>query len=184
MQLIGSKSYTFAGSGADQALTAQETGVRTASAQDLGAAKTAYGDLDKYLLANQSNPYENLQFAQAPTSPDYNPYLQTQGVQPLNNVQQNPDDAYGGFQNAGKLLGANTIVNNTSQRTGSQQGLASAVADIGGQENAFLNQINGQRASAQATLDAEKRQAILQLLPLIGAGAKAPADLLARLGLA
>ena len=184
LKIIGSTNYDFNSSAAAKSLDAQDASIRSASANDLAASNTAYDNLDAWNNANLRNPYQDLQFARAPTAPDYNRYLESQGVDPLNGVQQNPDDAYGGFVNAGRLLNANTEVMNQSTRAGSQQGRVATNAQIGAGENAFLNNVMTQRATAQAAMDAEKRQIILQLIPLLQSGAKAPADLLAQLGLA
>jgi hypothetical protein len=112
-------------------------------------------------------------------------------VQGLDNPATNPDDSYGGFSNAAALLNAGTQQSNQSQLAGSQMGRAGGATDIGAQRNAFLDMIKQQLAQVaqqeytnQQTLDTEKRQAALQLAPLIAQGAKAPADILRLLGMA
>jgi hypothetical protein len=191
MQLLGSKSYTAAPETAlRDAINQRQQGITAATQGDLATANTAWSNLDTWLSQNQTNPYANVQLQRAPTSPDYNPYLESQGVQPLAQVNQNPQDPYGGFQNVLALLGANFNQQAQSQQAGSQMGRASSVTGINAMDNAYQDAIRQQLAQVadkeyqnQQALDAEKRQAAISIAPLLGQGAKAPADLLALLGM-
>ena len=178
LPLLGSKSYTA------QPMTGLRNTVAGATAQDQAAATGAYNALDQWLAQNQSNPYANVQVQRANVGPNYNPYLESQGVAGLNPVTQNPDDAYGAFQNVLSLLGANQLAGNQSRLAESQMGRTFAGQQIGAMDNAFLANIAQQEAAQQAALDAEKRQAAMQLAGLLGQGATAPPDILAQLGLA
>jgi len=121
---------------------------------------------------------------------DQNPYLQSQGAQGLNAQATNPDDAYGGFQNMLALLGAGARQMKQSSLAGSGMARASSTTGINAMDNSMRDLIQQQLAGVasqesqnQLALDAEKRQAIMQILPLLGAGAKAPADIMSQLGL-
>jgi hypothetical protein len=191
LPILGSKSYTAAPeTGVRDAIGQRQQGIATATQGDLATAGTAWDNLDTYLRGNQANPYANVQLQRAPTSPDYNPYLESQGVQPLNRVDSNPQDPYGGFQNVLALLAANQAQQYQSQQAGSQMGRAASVTGINAMDNSFqdairqqLAQLAQQEYTNQQALDKEKRDAVLQLAPLLGAGAVAPPDLLAQLGM-
>jgi hypothetical protein len=190
--VLGSKSYTAPPETAlRQAIAARQAGVTNATRQDLATANKTWGELDTWLRQNQSNPYANVKLQTAPTAPDYNPYLATQGVAPLNQVRSNPEDPYGGFANVLKLLGANQLSQNQSQAALSRMGRAASVTGINAMDNAFDDAIKQQLAAVaqkeyenQQALEQERRAAVLQLAPLLAQGAKAPADVLVRLGLA
>jgi hypothetical protein len=158
--------------------------VTSAYGNDLGTLTGAYDKLDAWLNANQRNPFAHIQFQQARVAPDQNVYLQSQGVQGLNNPATNPDDSYGGFKNAGALLSAGQQQSNQSQLAGSQMARADSTVGIGAQRNAYMDAIQQQLAAVagdeyknQQGLEAEKRQVMLQLAALIGQGAKTPADM-------
>lgn len=161
-----------------QFTAAPETGSRNAVAQataaDQAAATQSFDALDAWLNANNANPYANVQLQRANVSQSYNPYLESQGVAPLNQVTQNPEDGYGAFSNVLALLGANQQSGNQSRQAESQMSRAYTGNQIGAMDNAFLAQISGREAQRQQALDDQKRQALAQLAELIGAGAKAP----------
>ena len=174
-----------------------------ATAADLAASGTAYNNLDQYLNANATNPYADVKVNQARVAPSYNPYLESQGIAPLAKVTENPDDAYGAFQNVLALLGANQQAGQQSRLAESQMGRAFSSGQIGGMDNAFLAavdtrdaalaekqqqmqmemnmrrqqaqmELDRERRQTQASLDQEKRQAQFQLAELIGLGARNP----------
>jgi len=177
--------------GVRQAIAEREGGIGTATQQDLASATGAYDYLDQWLGSNLNDPYANVRLGQARVAPNQNAYLASQGAAPLNDVQANPEDAYGGFQNMLALLGGNARQMKQSSQAGSQMARASSTTGINAMDNAYRDAIRqqlaavaNQEATNQQTLDAERRQALMQILPLLQAGAKAPADALANLGLA
>lgn len=125
--------------------------IANATAQDQAAAKTAYDNLDAYLASHQSNPYADVKLAQTPG-----------------------DTSYGAFQNVLALLGANAKENNAMGQRMSQEGRTYAGQQIGAVDNAYLFNVTNQQAQAQQAIDAEKRQALMQMASLIASGAKAP----------
>ena len=174
-----------------------------ATAADQAAATTAYNNLDQYLNANATNPYADVKVNQARVAPNYNPYLESQGIAPLAPVTENPDDSYGAFQNVLALLGANQQAGQQSRLAESQMGRTFSAGQIGGMDNAFLAavdtrdaalaekqqqmqmemnmrrqqaqmELDRERRQTQAQLDQEKRQAQFQLAELIGLGARNP----------
>ena len=171
MRLLGSGAYTANAAPYD----AMRKSVTDASAADQAAATGAYNGLDTYLQANATNPFANVQLQQAQSAPDMNPYLQSQGVQGTNYQASNPEDGgYGAFQNVLALLGANQQAGNASRQAEAQMARTFTGQQLGAADNAYLAQIAGQQAQAQQALDAEKRNALLQMMALVGQGGKMP----------
>ena len=150
--------------------------VAGATAADQASANTAYGALDAYLAANQSNPYANVQLQNARFAPAQNAYLASQGLEGMNDVRANPEDvgANAAFSNVLKLLGAGQQASAQSRGAESQMARTFAGQQIGAMDNAMLAQIAAQEAQQQQALDAERRKIMLELAGLVGQGATAP----------
>jgi hypothetical protein len=181
-QLLSSNAYTAPrNDAAYQANQQLRTRIGESTAADQATSTGAYNGLDAWLGANQTNPYANVKLQQARVASDQNPYLASQGVEGLNQVTQNPDDSYGGFQNVLALLGANQQSGNNSRQAESQMARANTTTNLAAMDNAYLAGVDtrdanlaSEQSKAQQTLDAEKRQTIAQLIQLIAQGAKAP----------
>ena len=166
----------FLGSGAWTAPKQDELRktITDSTAADVNTANTAWNAADAWLAANQSNPYQAVQLQQAQVAPDQNAFLTSQGAQGQVAEGRNPNDGYGGFQNALALLAAGQNVNNTSTQAGAQTGRASSITGINALDNAMLAGVTQRETDAQTALDNQKRETIAQLLQLIMQGAKAP----------
>jgi hypothetical protein len=128
--------------------------VSNATTQDQAAATQSYDALDRYLSAHQSNPYGDVQLTHAEGG--------------------GADAGYGAFQNVLALLGANARDSNASRAAESQMARTYSGNQIGAVDNAYLFNIQQQQAQAQQALDAERRQGLMQMMQLVGAGARAP----------
>jgi hypothetical protein len=189
-RLLASSQYTASpDTAAAKALADLRGRVGTATREDLATLGSTYNDLDRYLKSQANvNPYGDVKLTRAQVAPNMNPYLATQGVAGLAPVVNNPDDSYGGFTNALKLLGANFVAGNQSGMRESQMARAFGKTGINAQQNAYLSNLDAQQmALAQAqtqrqdALNAERRQTMAQLIDLIAQGATAPD--LAKLGI-
>lgn len=191
LPMLQGRNYTAQPlTGVRDAIGQREAGIGTATTQDLASSNTAYDALGNWLRSNLNDPYANVKMQQARVAPDQNAYLGSQGVEGLNQVTQNPDDSYSGFQNILQLLGANARQMNTSSMAGGEMARAASNTGINAMDNSYrdvikqqLAAVSNQEATNQQTLDAERRQALMQILPLLGQGAKAPTDILSQLGL-
>jgi hypothetical protein len=190
LAMLGSQTWKAAPmtSVRDQ-IAGRQTGVNEGYNKDYATAEGAYGNLDTF-LGGLGNAYRGLQFQPAQVANQGNPWLASQGVQGVTPQATNPDDAYGGFQNVAQLLAAGQDMWNQSARTGSGQARASTLSGLGAARNAYNDQIQQQLAqvaqqeyAAQQALDNQRREAYLSaVLPLLGAGATAPADVMAQMG--
>lgn len=127
-----------------------------------GMVNTGYGDLNKYLTANQSNPYANLQQQVSPVNNAMANYLSAYGVSndPVNQqvqasqmANQQGADSYNQLQ---QLMSANQLANNQSNLDVSQMAQNYATTGLG-----------SQRAGYQANADTARTSAMNQLMDQI-----------------
>lgn len=127
-----------------------------------GMVNTGYGDLNKYLIANQSNPYANLQQQVSPVNNAMANYLSAYGVsndpvnqqvQALQMANQQGADSYNQLQ---QLMSANQLSNNQSNLGLSQMAQNYATTGLG-----------SQRAGYQANADTARTSAMNQLMDQI-----------------
>jgi hypothetical protein len=148
-QLLGSQAYKTN----PETYDTMRGFVNNASEHDLAASTASYDALDQYLGAHQSNPFADVA-------------LQSSGGA--------GDAGYGAFQNVLALLSGGQQAANQSRGAESQMARTYSGNQIGAMDNAYLFNISNQQAAAQQALDAERRQASMQLAQLIAQGATAP----------
>ena len=124
-----------------------------------GMVDTGYGDLNKYLTANQVNPYASLQQTVSPVNNAMANYLSAYGVSNDPVTQQVQASQIAGQQSADsfnqlqQLMSANQIANNQSNLDVSKMAQNYATTGLG-----------SQRAGYQANADTARSRAMTELM--------------------